>query len=51
MVARWNIFKPKISILVNFGGPWNGKVWPFGIYVFQQFGTIYGHLVHFMAIV
>jgi hypothetical protein len=22
-VARWFIFKPKISIWVNFGGPWN----------------------------
>jgi hypothetical protein len=45
-VARWYVFKPKISIWVNFGGPWNGKgwhtVWPFGIY--------YGHLVYFMAI-
>jgi hypothetical protein len=26
-VARWFIFKPKIPILVNFGGPWNGKCW------------------------
>jgi hypothetical protein len=24
-VARWFIFKPKIAIWVNFGGPWNGK--------------------------
>jgi hypothetical protein len=23
-VARWFIFKPKIPIWVNFGGPWNG---------------------------
>jgi hypothetical protein len=34
-VARWYIFKPKISIWVIFGGPWNGKGWyillPFGI--------------------
>jgi hypothetical protein len=26
-VARWYIFKPKIPIRVNFGGPWNGKGW------------------------
>jgi hypothetical protein len=26
-VARWFIFKPKILIWVNFGGPWNGKYW------------------------
>jgi hypothetical protein len=26
-VARWYIFKPKISIWVNFGGPQNGKCW------------------------
>jgi sorbitol-specific phosphotransferase system component IIC len=24
-VARWFIFKPKITIWVSFGGPWNGK--------------------------
>jgi hypothetical protein len=45
-VVRWYIFKPKISIWVNFVGPWNVKgwhtLWPFGIY--------YGHLKHFMAI-
>jgi hypothetical protein len=32
-VARWQIFKTKIPILVNFGGPWNGNgwniLWPF----------------------
>jgi hypothetical protein len=26
-VARWFIFKPKIPIWDNFGGPWNGKCW------------------------
>jgi hypothetical protein len=26
-VARCYIFKPKIPIWVNFGGPWNGKGW------------------------
>jgi hypothetical protein len=34
-VARWYIFKQKIPIWVNFGGPLNGKFWyilcPFGI--------------------
>jgi hypothetical protein len=34
--ARWFIFKPKISIWVNFEGPWNGKcryiLWPLGIF-------------------
>jgi hypothetical protein len=25
MVARWNIFKPKIPIWVNFGGSCNGR--------------------------
>jgi hypothetical protein len=24
-VARWIVLKPKIPILVKFGGPWNGK--------------------------
>jgi hypothetical protein len=26
-VARWFVFKPKIPIRVNFGGPLNGKCW------------------------
>jgi hypothetical protein len=34
-VARWFVFKPKIPVWVNFGGPLNGKcwhsLWPFGI--------------------
>jgi hypothetical protein len=25
-VARWFVFKPKIPILVKFGGPWSEKV-------------------------
>jgi hypothetical protein len=41
-VARWFVFKPKIPIWVNFGGPENGKYWSFGIF--------YGHSVYFMAI-
>jgi hypothetical protein len=24
-VDRWFVFKPKIPVLVKFGGPWNGK--------------------------
>jgi hypothetical protein len=28
-VARWYIFKPKITIWVNLGGPLNGKCWYF----------------------
>jgi hypothetical protein len=40
-VARWFIFTPKISIWVNFGGPWNGKCW----YILRPFGTLHGHLV------
>jgi hypothetical protein len=26
-VARWFVFKPKILLWVNFGGPLNGKCW------------------------
>jgi hypothetical protein len=26
-VARWYLFKPKITILVDLGRPWNGKLW------------------------
>jgi hypothetical protein len=60
-VARWYIFKPKIPILVHFGGPWNRKgcyiIWPFGISnghleyqtaiwnIKRPFGILYGHLV------
>jgi hypothetical protein len=47
-VARWFIFVPKISIWVNFGGPWNGKYWyilfPFWN-ILRPFVIIYGHLV------
>jgi hypothetical protein len=25
VAARWFVCKPKILILVKFGGPWNGK--------------------------
>jgi hypothetical protein len=38
-VARWFVFKPKIPIWLNFGGP--NKV---------NVGTFYDHLEYFMAI-
>jgi hypothetical protein len=42
------IFKPKIPILVNFGGPWNGKGWyivrSFET-ILQPFGIYYGNMV------
>jgi hypothetical protein len=40
-VARWFVFKPKIPIWVNFGGPWNGKGW----YILWLFWIYYSHLV------
>jgi hypothetical protein len=45
-VARRHIFKPKIPIWENFGGPCNGRCW----YILWTFGLFYGHLIHFMAI-
>jgi hypothetical protein len=46
-VARWLVFKSEFQILVNFGGPWNGKcwyiLWAFGIF-YGNFGIFYGHL-------
>jgi hypothetical protein len=41
MVARWFVFKPKIPIWLNFGGPYKGKCW----YILWSFGIFYGHLV------
>jgi hypothetical protein len=41
-----NIFKPKIPILVNFGGSCSGK----GRYILWLFGLFYGHLVYVVAI-
>jgi hypothetical protein len=38
-VARWHIFKPKIPIWVNFGGPWKGKGW-YILYPFQYITVI-----------
>jgi hypothetical protein len=40
-VARWFVFKPKIPILVKFGGPWNIKCCD----ILCQFGVIYSLLV------
>jgi hypothetical protein len=45
-VARWYIFKPKIPIWVNFGGPCVGRCW----YILLTFGQFSRHLVYFMAI-
>jgi hypothetical protein len=46
-VARWHIFKLKIQIWENFGEVWKGKC----CYILCPFGTYYGHLVYFKAIV
>jgi hypothetical protein len=40
-----HIFKPKIPIWVNFGGPWNGKC----RYILRPFGTFYGPLVYVLC--
>jgi hypothetical protein len=45
-VARWNIFKPKIPIWVNFGGSCNGRC----LKMLRPNGLFYGHLVYFVAI-
>jgi hypothetical protein len=45
-VARWYVFKPKIQLWVNSGGPRNEKGW----YIIWPFGIYYGHLVYVMAI-
>jgi hypothetical protein len=66
-VARWKIFKPKISIWVNSGGSWNGicwySLWRFVLfychfvyfvviwYILWSFGIFCGHLVHFVFFV
>jgi hypothetical protein len=41
-VARWYIFRPKIVIWINFGGPCNGRCY----YIL----LVYGLLIHFMTI-
>jgi hypothetical protein len=50
-VARWFVFKPKIPIWVNFGGPSNGKCC-FGIFYWYldnvwQFGIVCSNLLYF----
>jgi hypothetical protein len=45
-VARWHIFKPKIPIWVNFGGPCNGRCW----YIICPFGLFHDYTVYFVAI-
>jgi hypothetical protein len=45
-VARWFLFKPKLPIWVNFGGPQIGKCW----YILWPFGIYYWHLGCFMTI-
>jgi hypothetical protein len=45
-VASWFIFKPKISLWVNFGGNCYRRCW----YILWTFGLFYGHLVYFKAI-
>jgi hypothetical protein len=44
--ARWYVFKQKIPIWVNLGGPYIEKCG----YIFWSFGIFYGHLEYCMAI-
>jgi hypothetical protein len=44
-VAKWLDFKPKITILEIFGGPWNRKY----RHILLPFGICYGHFVYFTA--
>jgi hypothetical protein len=58
-VARWYIFIPKMTTLVHFRGPWDGKFrwfsWPFGILLKFGVGILWPFciwidiLVYFMA--
>jgi hypothetical protein len=48
-VARWFVFKPKIPIWVNFGGPCNGKCCYIGS-ILRQLETFYCHLVYSVVI-
>jgi hypothetical protein len=43
-VARCHIFKPKIPIWVNFGGPDNGRCW----YILWRFSLFCGNLVSYV---
>jgi hypothetical protein len=53
-VARWIIFKPKIPIWLNFGGPQIGKclyIYFMAIWnIIRRFWIFYYHLVHFVFI-
>jgi hypothetical protein len=40
-VAGWYIFRPKLAIWVNFGGPCKGRCW----YILWTFGLFYSHLI------
>jgi hypothetical protein len=47
-VARWYVFKRKMQIWVNFGGPWNEKILEYSMSIWnilRPFGIVYGHLV------
>jgi hypothetical protein len=44
-VARWYIFKPKISVWVNFGVSCNERFWK----ILCWFGLFYCHLVYFWS--
>jgi hypothetical protein len=49
-VARWFVFKPKIPIWVNFGGPYIGKLENGDIFYGHEeylMEIFYNHLVHF----
>jgi hypothetical protein len=39
-------FQNKLSVLVHFGSPFNGKFW----YILRLFGILGGHLLYFMVI-
>jgi hypothetical protein len=41
----WFVFKPKIPIWVNFGGPYIGKC----LYILLSLGIFYGDLGYFMT--
>jgi hypothetical protein len=52
-VARWFIFKPKILIWVNFGGPYIEKYWYIGMAIWnilRTFGIFYDPLGKFVFI-
>jgi hypothetical protein len=44
------IFKPKIPIWVNLGGPWNGKRGYGQLYFLGRFCILNGHLVNVLVV-